>query len=263
MPYSLKDLKSPGEFSFDKEVRAIMKYLNDNWNISAAPKGYAEFMKNYKDHQGMEELDEEAIIKSFEGASDTTMLSLHLAILLTKEHTGYEDRNQVKGGPLEVLVSAILTHGAIIGQHLVQSDSTELYKRLSALEHSFAMSDCDEYDKDAIGGEGEDLMHAYRKEFHALINTRDMRTSNEISKDFDLKRQEISLSYFLESLQGFMWGESQVTIYHSSDENRNNLWRFLRSMTGSERKFKIVEDVLKEKGISVEKDFEAFILRTI
>lgn len=263
MSYNLRDLNSPNDFFFDKEVEAILKYLKETWDISAAPKGYAEFMKDYQDHQGIEELDEEAIIKSFEGACDTTALSLHLAVMLTKEHTGYDDRNQVKGGPLEVLISSLLTHGAIIGQYLVQSNTTELYKRLSAIEHSFVMSDGDEYEKDATGGEKEDLMHTYRKEFHALINTKDMRKSKEISKDFELKRQEIPISYFLADLQTFAQGNTQVILYHSSDEKRNKLWEFLHNVAWSERKFKIVEDALKEQGISIEKDFEAFILKTI
>jgi hypothetical protein len=263
MSYNLNDLKSPNDFSFDREVRAILKYLKGTWDISAAPKGYAEFMKNYKDYQGMEELDEGALLKSFEGANDTTVVSLPLPVRLTKEHTGYEDRNQVNGGPLEVLISSLLTHGAIIGQHLVQSDTTELYKRLRAIEHSFVMSGGDEYDKDVPEGDETDLMHAYRKEFHALISTKDMRKAGEITKDFDNKRQEISLNYFLDSLKGYMWGESQITLYHSSDEKRNKLWGFLRSMTGSERKFKIVVDVLKQKGISIEKDHEVFILKII
>jgi hypothetical protein len=67
MSYKLKELKNYMHFSFGKEIEALLKYLATTWDIKALPKGYAAYKKNYKDYQDMEELDEEALLKSFDG----------------------------------------------------------------------------------------------------------------------------------------------------------------------------------------------------
>lgn len=117
MSYKLKDLKDYMKFSFSQEIEALLKYLDTSWDINAKPKGYAAYKKNYKDYQGMEELDEEALLKSFDGHDSTGTLSGSFPLRVSMPHVAFDDVGQGRR-PLETLLGAVLGHGIHIGERL-------------------------------------------------------------------------------------------------------------------------------------------------
>jgi hypothetical protein len=261
--YRLKDLKTPQDFNYTEELKALLKLLKDTWDIKAAPKGYAKFMKDYTDYQGMEELPEDELIKNFGGCGDGSISSASLPIRLTKEHVGYEDRNQVNDGPLEVLIGVLLTHGLVIGQRMGEINrETEPYRRIADISYAFTMSDGDDYKPDTVGDCEVEFQHIYRREFHALLNTSDERSLKEIRKAFDDERREVAWKYFVQHLNKYLDKLPTFIAYSSSgNKDLHAIWGYLHKQTGSKERFEATVERLKALDIELERDNVAFILR--
>lgn len=257
MAYRLKDIKTPQDFNYEKELKAILKLLQ-SWDIKATPKGYAEFMKNYTDYQGMEELPEEELIKSFDGCGDGSISTSGLPIRLTREHVGYEDHNQVNGGPLEVLIGALLTHGLVIGQRMGEVDhNTEPYRRIDRIEHAFIMSGGDDHDNP-----DKELAAIYRKEFHALIN--DKRSLDEITKQFEGERRALSWGRFLPIITQYVEEHRNFVAYQSSEDKvLAQIYGYIHEQTGSTARYDAFIGTMRaEHGIIINKDGPAFKIHT-
>ena len=254
MAYKLSSLKSTNDFNYDNEIKAILKLLKDTWDIEASPKGYAEYMKSYKDHDGMEEVqnNEEKLLKKFKGHSDGTISSDCLVIRLTKEYVGYDDHNQ-KRKPFEVLIQTILTHGIVLGQQLADLDKkSEPYELIEAINHTYEMSDHSD----------KELGKIYDKEFKALMNLKDSRTLQEIRDAFNLERELLERSRFLPILQSYIKKHDSFIAYQSSkDKDLNQIYGYIHTQTGSEKKFNEFLEYMISQGINVEPDGQhAFII---
>jgi hypothetical protein len=137
MAYKLKDLK---HFQFSKEMEAILKYLKKYWNISASPKGYKEYLKDYQDFKGIEDLDEAGLLKSFDGHNDGGTSSFPFPIRVSLPHVAYDDRGQGRG-PVETLLGAVLSHGILLGmRHASLDPLSDARCRLSHARHAYTMS---------------------------------------------------------------------------------------------------------------------------
>jgi len=135
MAYKLNQLQYD-EINFDKEVKALTKFLSTGWEISAQPKGYAAYLKDYRDYQGMEDLDEEALLKSFEGHDGAGTVSLPFVLQVSLPHVAYDDKNQGRR-PLDVLIGAILSYGMLLGKRMAEVDTrSEVHYRMTWLYHA-------------------------------------------------------------------------------------------------------------------------------
>ena len=242
MAYQLKDLKKMGDFNYDKEVKAILKLLNDTWNISAEPKGLANFLKTYTDYDGMEEIDEKALLKSFDGHGDGTVGSDCMVIKLTLAHVAYSVRNQVNGGAFEVLIQALLTHGIVLGQRLAEIDRKgEAYKRIDEIRHALIMSS-DQPD--------EKIAMIYKKELEALLRIEDPKTYQEIYEEKENALKELSRTRFLPVLEKILRRSKPIVIYSSrEDEDLRKVWGYIHEQTGSAYRFNAFIDDMKIKNI--------------
>jgi len=127
MSYTLKSLKSLDDFSFDTETKAILDHLNNTWDISAAPKNY--------DKHSTEPIPESDSYPDFKGHGDSSAGSFHLIPNLSKENVAFSDSDQGRP-PLDTLVSAILTHGILLGKRMADLDHySEANKKLDYVKH--------------------------------------------------------------------------------------------------------------------------------
>lgn len=253
MAYKLSSLNKIEDFNFMSELKALLKLLTTTWDIKAAPKGYAAFMKTYQDYQGMEEIEDqtEALLKSFDGHGDGSISSHSLVVRLTKEHVGYEDRNQVNGGPLEVLISSLLTHGIILGQRLAEFDKhSEPYQLISQIQHVFMM--CGGFDTDSsIDKEMEDI---YRQEFEALMLGReDLKT---ITNKFEDMRDALNWSRFIPVMIEYIRKQHSFVAYMGTqDKELAKIFGYIHTQEGTKKRFEeFIKKMKTEYAITIEKD---------
>jgi len=134
-------IKNFNELDYSKHAEILVKFIKKNWDIGKpAPKGYKEFLKNKEsDYEGMEELDEEKIMKSFKGFDDSSAGSNAFPIRMSLPHIAYDDTEQGRD-PLTMLVSCILTYGMKYGQVLERTyESSSMNYKVKQLEHCMSM----------------------------------------------------------------------------------------------------------------------------
>ena len=112
-------------FSFISET--IVNFVKKHWDCVVKPKGYDEFIENYEDFDGMEELDGEALKEDFKGFNDATSGSMSFPIKIALPHTAYDDKCQGRDS-IETLLGAVLGHGMMVG------DERRKRKALKSLE---------------------------------------------------------------------------------------------------------------------------------
>ena len=118
MAENLRQLK---EFDFGKHADALVKYIKKYWNISAVPKGYKEFCKNYTDFDGQNEAAnmEAEMLKEFEGHDGDGSMAFSFPMTISLAHTAYDDICQGRN-PLRVLIAAIFSYGMQYGMRYEQ-----------------------------------------------------------------------------------------------------------------------------------------------
>jgi hypothetical protein len=201
MSYKLKDLKCHMHFSFGKEIEAILKYLAPTWDIKAQPKGYTKYRKNHEDYQDMEELDEEALLKSFEGHDSTGTCSGSFPLRVSMPHVAQDDRGQGRR-PLETLLGAVLGHGIHIGERLAAvNNMSDALQRLNYYSHAMSWFICKTDSSDVQLGV---LSMMEANEYKTELGT----PCTEIEKKYDEKRLAYltghlkALCKYLESVEG-------------------------------------------------------------
>lgn len=170
------------KFDFSKHADALRKYIKEHWNVSARPKGYAEFTKDYKDYQGQEELDEKAILEAFDGCNDTGACSFSFPMRLSLPHTAYDDICQGRK-PFETLVGAIFGYGIAYGMRMEEvGDNTSTYYRLSSIRHCISMMEHNRHPekKELYRQELED--HFKVKIDHMITSDKYRRLRSEVDK---------------------------------------------------------------------------------
>lgn len=137
MSYKLSDLKDINDFNFSTEAEALYSYFMKNWSIKAKPKGYDKFLETYTDYAGMDDLDEEALQKSFDGHGDAPVTSFPFVTAVSLPHVAYEDTNQGRD-PIRCLIASILTHGILIGQRLAYLDEhSDSRRRMDSAKYAY------------------------------------------------------------------------------------------------------------------------------
>jgi hypothetical protein len=216
MSYKLKELKNYMHFRFDKELEALLKYLEPTWDIKALPKGYTEYKKNYKDYQGMEELDEKALLKSFEGHDSTGTLSGSFPLRVSMPHVAYDDVGQGRK-PLETLLGAVLGHGIHIGERLAAvNNMSDANRRLDYYDGAmlwFVLKD-DSSDQH-LGMLALEEAHEYKRELGT--------DCKEIEAKYDEKRR-VYLTAKLEAIRKSLDGvKGPVTFLNPDKSNSETL----------------------------------------
>ena len=100
---------------FSAIADSLYNYIKKHWTGSIKPKKYKEFLEDYEDYAGMEELNTKELEESFKGFIDSTAASFSFPVKTSLPHVAYDDTNQGRC-PLRVLISACLSHGLIIGE---------------------------------------------------------------------------------------------------------------------------------------------------
>lgn len=110
-----------GSWDYDAAVNNTIKELKTEFDPkildNLKPKGYDEFLKDYDDYEGMEELDCNALEEEFEGIDASECRSHSLPVRLSLPHVAYDDTNQGRN-PLRVLVGTIYSQGLGIHQEV-------------------------------------------------------------------------------------------------------------------------------------------------
>jgi hypothetical protein len=100
--------------NFDNIISPLEKHIRKHWDVKdLKPKGYDEFVKDYEDFKGMQELDAEALKKEFKGYADQSPGSDCFPILISLPHVAYSERYRGRP-PLRELIGACIRYGMLI-----------------------------------------------------------------------------------------------------------------------------------------------------
>lgn len=228
MAYNLNDINNTSQFDFGKEVEAILKYLAPGWDIKALPKGYAKYRKGYQDYDGMEELDEKALMNSFKGHDDSGTLSPPFPVRVSLPHVTYDDTCQGRP-PLETLIGAILGHGMLLGMRIAAIDTmSEANRRMNEACHAMdklryplkdenikltllMMNEADEY-RNRLAKPVDEIRKEYREKRLGFVTNR-MESIKQQLKDktsVTFKRDDESLRVHYEVLSELFYPLSDM-----------------------------------------------------
>ena len=214
MAYKLKDLKS---FQFSKEMDAILKYLKKHWRISASPKGYKEYLKDYQDFKGIENLDEAGLLKSFDGHGDGGTSSFPFPIRVSLPHVAYDDRGQGRG-TVETLLGAVLAHGIFIGMRLAVIDPlSDARCRLSHARYAYSMS---QSENDPA------VLEIYRMELGEYFNNNDIDYMDIYNKYQGERRRILELK-LNGKFKDYLKGKGEVTFNNKDKGIKSEYWLML------------------------------------
>jgi hypothetical protein len=232
MSYKLRDLKDINDFNFSKEAEAIYNYLMKNWMIKAKPKGYDKYLKTYTDYAGMDELDEEALQKSFEGHGDAPTVSHPFVTSVSLPHVAYDDTNQGRN-PLRVMIAAVLTHGILFGQRMAYFDEhSDCRHRMSRAKHA--------YDK-AKTTYNPELYKIHIQEFEKYFMDEYFGIpTDQIKKEYEALFEQALQNKLTESVIACVPEKGSVTISSQSKGKLKEFWGVLFElyMLGNENEFK-------------------------
>ena len=203
MAYNLKNLNI-SNFSYDKEVNHLTQFLKKHWDISAQPKGYTEFLKNYEDFKGMTNALEEKMTTEFTGHDGSGSISFPFPVKVSLPHVAYEATNQ-STSPLENLIDSVMSYGMLLGMRLADtSTNTESYYRLTHLNHIQYMS-YDEKDQQLqiiyIQEAGattdlkiplKDTINKYQNKRKAYLTPKTVKMLNEFFKEYHKRKLVIT-----------------------------------------------------------------------
>ena len=117
-PKTITELQAIGDY--EAQCLALLEHLALHWDgiDDIKPKGYAEFLKDYEDFQGIEEWGinerpkQEAV---FNGFDNSTAGGFNFIGSTCLPHVAYDDTNQGRP-PIMVLIGACVSYGMAIGE---------------------------------------------------------------------------------------------------------------------------------------------------
>jgi hypothetical protein len=252
MSFPLSDIKSKNDIRFYQHSQALLEWIEKYWDVKAEPKGYAAARKNYKDYDGMDDIDEKAISKEFKGHGDGGTVSYNFPVRVSLPHVLYDDCGQGHK-PLESLIGAILGYGMLLGERMAEVDETsEANYRLQHASHIFFMSMCHEDDPQ--------IKETYALEIRKILDPKNKQEPYEkFYKEFEGYRNDIYKERFKKALEEALTKSNTLTLYSSKDEKKHYLWGFLWQISRSSQKR--YEALLKElPGITITTDKDVFIV---
>lgn len=102
---------------FEKSVNSILSKTKSEFPEAKnmKPKDWIKFGKNYRDYQGMDELDTDSLKKLFNGIHSGTAGTSSFEVRTSLPHVMYDDKCQGRK-PLEVLVGSIFCHSYVMNE---------------------------------------------------------------------------------------------------------------------------------------------------
>jgi hypothetical protein len=91
---------------FTNIVEPLVDYIKETWEGSILPKGYKEFINNYEEYKGMNDVN----IDCFTGFVNDTATSYSFPVATSIPHIAYDDREQGRD-PLQMLISSCVSYG--------------------------------------------------------------------------------------------------------------------------------------------------------
>lgn len=252
MSFPLSGIKNKNDIRFDQHSKAILDWIKKYWTIKAEPNGYAEARKNYKDYDGMDDIDEKALTEEFKGHSDGGVVSHNFPMRVSLPHVLYDDCGQGRK-PLETLVGAILGYGMLLGERMAEVDEhSEANYRLHHASHIFFMSLCHEDDPE--------IRETYALEITKILDPKNNREPyDKFYEEFEGYRNEILKGRFKKALEEALTKSDTLILYNSKDEKRHYLWGFLWQISASSQKR--YEALLNElPHVTISQDKETFIV---
>lgn len=93
--------------------------------------------KTYQDFQDQEDLDDEALLKSFDGHDGAGTLSSPFPVRVSLPHVAYSDCCQGRK-PLETLVGSILGYGMLLGMRVAEvNTNSDVHYRMTWMGHAY------------------------------------------------------------------------------------------------------------------------------
>jgi hypothetical protein len=146
------------------------------------PKGWKEFKKNYSDFAGQAEFDSKAAKKEFGGMHSGTACSHPFEVRVALPYVMYDDINHGRK-PLNVLVSAILTHAYILNE---KNNAASMLKELVELKAKYDQS---EYYKEPVKNISFDFKVPLNKKLFTMMhNSNPDIFTNSFSEEIDKKK---------------------------------------------------------------------------
>ena len=248
MAENLRQLK---EFDFGKHADALVKYIKKYWNISAVPKGYKEFCKDYIDFKGQDEAanKEQEMLKEFEGHDGDGSMAFSFPMTISLAHTAYDDKCQGRN-PLRVLIAAIFSYGMQYGMRYERVyKNSDMNHRISFIGHCI----------DALQYKTDKEERKLREE-----ELKDLRDTNiDLSVTLDkirLAEHQLSKKRALLLIKTMgMFTREKVVVHQTKLKRQGRLWQHMRSLcSGYGYKDNPVYTELKKElkafGVSVKKD---------
>lgn len=199
MAINPRTIKSMNQLDYSRHADILVNWIKKHWDIGEpAPKGYAEYMEDYEEFNGMEELDEKQIMKEFKGLDDSGAGNFSFPMSMSLPHIAYDDRGQGRN-PLRMLVSCIFTYGIRYGQKLeaVYENSSMNYK-VNHMKHCVGMA------------HGDDLAEKITYELQHTDVARIGSNWMEVGKKWDKIREKVK--------------EMRVVWFKHTNYQRNKKW---------------------------------------
>lgn len=104
--------------AYDKGIQSLLTLLSSTYagHEQLYPKGYPEFTQNYREQQGMLDIDEPALEALFDGHEVPRVGSPQLPVRLALPHVAYDDLDQGRP-PEEMLIRQIFAQGHKVREH--------------------------------------------------------------------------------------------------------------------------------------------------
>jgi len=172
------DMEKLENFDYSKHLEALLKAIKGIWNIRVSSKEYSEFIKDYQDFKGQEDLDEKAILKLFDGCDNTGVGSFSFPISISIPHIAYNDICQGIS-PLHTIIGAVFGYGIAYGMRMEEiGKNSNTHYRLNSIAHCICMMD---------GNNNHEKKELYRRELNEYFNVKvdHMITSKKYNKLHD------------------------------------------------------------------------------
>lgn len=223
MSYKLESIKSQDDLNFDRDCKALLEYIQKNWDVTAEPKGFKEFLKLSDDERPAIVEEESTLLKDFKGHDGCGTVSFTFPTKISKEMTAFEKEDQGRQ-PLETLIGAILGYGMLLGKQWGMFEG--LKEGHNKANHIIFVAGMAMYNKDPVAQKTFiDELNDFR--LNPKANWLDMASK------WNRVRDEIEDDAFLKDLAVYMKGKKSKIFYDGDDKKMHKIWGHITYRLGS------------------------------
>jgi len=217
-------LETRQDLNYSDHSKALRECIKKNFRISVVPNvkgGYKKYKETYEDYQGMEELDEKALLEEFNGFDNSTAGDFPFPIKVALPHVAYDDTNQGRN-PFNVLVSAIFSYGIGYGEKLAGLyENSNCNYRMRFAMHALEFSH---------HGDNEEIKYLYYQESQEIAKPGS--DYMEIMDKYKYLRSVIKMKELHHLLREVFGGKlkKRIAVVKSNYKRLGRIWEILSDM---------------------------------